>query len=95
VHLEGFDDTGSLTVLEDIDEAAFSDMIGRGVGPVATDVASAWRLWNDTFPRPGTAGVDEVHFELKPSGFRLGAIHVNVEHPVMLAVPLTKQTNNL
>jgi len=41
--LEGLDDAGSLTVLEDINEATFSEMIGRGIRPIATDVAGA--LW--------------------------------------------------
>jgi len=93
--LDRVDATGSLFEHERVDVSASGDVIAWSVRPITADVAMARPcLWDVTFPLRWIAAViSDVGFQLEPARFRGRAVHVNIEQPVMCAVPLTPTTS--
>jgi len=93
--LDRVDATGSLFEHERVDVSTTGNMIGWSVRPITADVAVARPCLCDvTFPRwTAVVLISDVGFQLEPARFRGRAVHVNIEQPVMCAVPLTATTS--
>ena len=73
---------------EHVDESTLGDVVAGSVRPLTADIsATRRRLCDVTFPRPRTAALSDVGFELEPTRLGGRAVHIDVQQPVMFTVP--------
>jgi len=90
--LEAVDDALSLMEIKHVDVSTSTEMIAWRVWPRPAHSAVACRPLVDViFPESWTPVVVmfNVGFDLKPTRPRGSAVHVQIHHPIVIAVPVT------